>query len=150
MSQIRNRWVSGIEPIVAAVLLIIVAVVGSVLLYLWFSGYITRTASQVETVANPEKLKVEAVQFDTTNNNKTIVYVRNVGDVPVNITSAYVVDIYGNVQCSNTTVNIKLVPGNITTATITNCNNLIAGEQYFVKVVTERGTEAGSSFRVPA
>ena len=140
------KHVRAIEPIVAAVLLIIIAVVGSVLLYLWFSGYLTKTASQVETVSNPEKIKVEAVKYDVTNNNVTV-YFRNVGEIPVNITGTYVIDIYGNTICANSTVNTQLNPGDYGTATINGCT-LSTGEQYFAKVVTAKGTEAGTSFRV--
>ncbi len=50
----------GLEPIVAAVLLIVVAVIGAVLVYLWFAGYVTRATSQAEQISASEKLKIEA------------------------------------------------------------------------------------------
>ena len=35
----------GLEPIVAAVLPIVVAVIGAVPVYLWFAGYVTKATS---------------------------------------------------------------------------------------------------------
>ncbi|MFP3259186.1 MAG: archaellin/type IV pilin N-terminal domain-containing protein, partial [Caldivirga sp.] len=37
----------GIEPIVAAILLIVITVVAAVLLYIWFNGYLSTTTSKV-------------------------------------------------------------------------------------------------------
>jgi len=45
----------GLEPIVAAVLLIVVAVMGAVLVYLWFPGDVTKATSQAEQMAVSEK-----------------------------------------------------------------------------------------------
>ena len=45
----------GLELIVAAVLLIVVAVIGAVLVYLWFPGDVTKATSQAEQMAVSEK-----------------------------------------------------------------------------------------------
>jgi FlaG/FlaF family flagellin (archaellin) len=50
----------GLEPVVAAVLLIVVAVIGAVLVYLWFAGYVTKSTSQAEQMTASERLKIEA------------------------------------------------------------------------------------------
>ncbi len=80
----------GLEPIVAAILLIVVAVIGSVLIYLWFSGFVTRGASQAEQLAaGAEKLKIEAASLDAGTQQLTL-YVRNLGGTDVNIDTAYI------------------------------------------------------------
>jgi len=55
----------GLEPIVAAVLLIVVAVIGALLIYLWFTGYVTKATSQADQMAASEKLKIEAASLNT-------------------------------------------------------------------------------------
>jgi len=55
----------GLEPIVAAVLLIVVAVIGAVLVYLWFAGFVTKATSQAEQASASEKLKIEAATLNS-------------------------------------------------------------------------------------
>ena len=143
----RTKQIRGIESIVAAVLLIIIAVVGATLLYMWFSGYLSRTAGQAESASNMEKLKVEAVSYDLTNGNVSAT-VRNVGEITITIDGAFVLDRFDNVICSVTNLDQTLNAGQSYTVQITGCT-LQNGEQYFVKVVTDKGTEAMTSFRTP-
>jgi len=141
----------GLEPIVAAVLLIVVAVIGAVLVYLWFSGYVTRATSQAEQLSTAEQLKIEAVKADTNAQTVTI-YVRNVGSVPIKVGSAYVLDsVTLTSVCENNSVNEEIQPGNINTNDITvqECN-LTPGNRYIAKVVTTRGTEAAATFIAPS
>jgi len=55
----------GLKPIVAAVLPIVVAVIGAVSVYLWFAGYVTKATNQAEQTAASEKLKTEAASHTT-------------------------------------------------------------------------------------
>jgi flagellin-like protein len=75
--------IRGIEPIVAAVLLIVVTVIGAVLVYLWFAGYVTKATSQVELMTASERLKIEAANLTSTGNG--YLYVRNLGGVNVTL-----------------------------------------------------------------
>jgi FlaG/FlaF family flagellin (archaellin) len=72
----------GLEPIVAAVLLIVVAVIGAVLVYLWFAGYVTKATSQAEQMAASEKLKIEAANLTSTDG---YLFIRNLGGDSANI-----------------------------------------------------------------
>jgi FlaG/FlaF family flagellin (archaellin) len=78
----------GIEPIIAAVLLIVVAVIGAVLVYLWFAGYITRATSQAEQISASEKLKIEAASL-TTSGSVTL-HIRNLGGDAARIVHIYI------------------------------------------------------------
>jgi len=139
----------GLEAIVAAVLIIIVAVIGAVLVYLWFSGYVTRATSQAELLSSAEQLKIEAVNV-TMPNKWVYIFVRNVGDVPINVTSAYVLDSVKLIAvCTNTTARIIVQPGGINITYVPSCPSLQSGVRYIAKVVTNRGTEAAAIFTAP-
>jgi len=143
----------GLEPIVAAVLLIVVAVIGAVLVYLWFSGYVTRATSQAEQLSAAEQLKIEAVEASPPGGATTVtIHVKNVGSVPIKVTSAYVLDaIKLTAVCNVTTLNVDVNPGSTETSPIqVTCSTaLTSGERYIAKVVTTRGTEAAATFIAP-
>jgi len=141
----------GLEPIVAAVLLIVVAVIGAVLVYLWFAGYVTKTTSQAEQMAASEKLKIEAAKL--TAGSTATLYIRNLGGDNVNLVTAYLLR-PGTISpiCINSTLVSKLqpiAPGQLAPVTITFANatstggtcNLQAGFDYVIKLVTAKGTE---------
>ena len=137
----------GIEPIIAAVLLIVVAVIGAVLVYLWFAGYVTRATSQAEQISASEKLKIEAAELTTGRTVK--LHIRNLGGDAASLKHIYVLK-PGSITpvCSHqlstpTTLN----PGTVTPFTHTipagDClpGGINAGFDYVVKIVTQKGTE---------
>jgi len=135
--------VKGLEPIVAAVLLIVVAVIGAVLIYLWFAGYVTKSTSQAEQMAASEKLKIEAANLTSAARTARL-HVRNLGGDAVNITTAYLLK-PGTINpiCSPATLNTVINPGALATVSIsfgTACT-IDAGNDYVIKIVTRRGTE---------
>lgn len=76
MAQNRNKRRSlGIEPIVAAILLIVITVIASVLLYMWFSGYLTATTGKVSSMTAPEQFQVVAASLSA--KNGLTAYVQN-------------------------------------------------------------------------
>ena len=137
--------VKGLEPIVAAVLLIVVAVIGAVLIYLWFAGYVTKTTSQAEQMAASEKLKIEAASLDASDRSATL-YVRNLGGDVVTLVNAYILR-PGTINpicdpATPTTTPSPIDPGGLATVSIsfTGCT-LSAGSDYVIKIVTQKGTE---------
>jgi len=144
--------VRGIEAIVAAVLLIIIAVVGAALLYMWFSGYLTKSTSRAEEFRYSDMVKIDSVEYSNVSTQPMNVTVRNVGDVKIVIDSVYVLDKFDNVVCNAINLDIPLQAGEARVAQVSNCSlgaQLKYGEMYVVKVVTERGVEAATSFRTP-
>jgi FlaG/FlaF family flagellin (archaellin) len=143
----------GLEPIVAAVLLIVVAVIGAVLVYLWFAGYVTKATSQAEQMAASEKLKIEAANLTSSGG---ALFIRNLGGDYANISTIYIlkpgtinplctagsITIY---QGTSTATNIvkTLSPGSLQLVKFTVNNNcgITAGYDYVIKVVTQKGTE---------
>jgi len=149
------RKVRGIEPIVAAVLLIVLAVVGAVLLYLWFAGYVTKATSQTEQISATERLSIEAANLSST--GISYLYVRNIGGSNVTLATAYLLQ-PGTVNplCTNAsaiavyrglstgTGQVKtLYPGQDQLVRISfgaGCG-IASGNSYVIKIVTQQGTQ---------
>jgi len=139
----------GLEPIVAAVLLIVVAVIGAVLIYLWFAGYVTKTTSQAEQMAASEKLKIEAANLTDSTRPTAILYVRNLGGTPVNITTAYLLKAGTSIpECSPVTINppVRVDPNSLQRISVSfsGCS-VKASQDYTIKLVTAKGTEIATT-----
>jgi FlaG/FlaF family flagellin (archaellin) len=136
----------GLEPIVAAVLLIVVAVIGAVLVYLWFAGYVTKATSQAESMAASEKLKIEAASLTAAGDGSgtATLYIRNLGGDAVKVVQAYVFKPGStNVLCTVSITASSIQPGELSTITPglpTECG-ITAGYDYVIKIVTQKGTE---------
>jgi len=148
----------GLEPIVAAVLLIVVAVIGAVLTYLWFAGYVTKATSQAEQMAASEKLKIEAANLTAATRTATL-YVRNLGGDNVNLKTAYILrpgtispiciaDVASNqglIQVDG--AQQPIAPGHLAVVTITFTDaatgtcSLQPGFDYVIKLISAKGTE---------
>jgi len=143
----------GLEPIVAAVLLIVVAVIGAVLIYLWFASYVTKATSQAEQMAASEKLKIEAANLTST---KGDLFIRNLGGNNVTLSTIYIlrpdtvnplctagsITIYRGTSTGTGSVS-TLYPGRLHLVRFTvpaGCG-IIVGNDYVIKVVTLKGTE---------
>jgi len=97
----------------------------------------------VKVVTNPS-----AAYYQT----NVTAYVRNIGSVTANITSAYVLDaVNGNTVCANMSISggITIPPGGVNNVTIMCKKALTSGHPYIVKVVTARGVEATYQFLAP-
>jgi hypothetical protein len=129
------------------VLLIVVAVIGAVLVYLWFAGYVTKATSQAESMVVSEKLKIEAASLTTGATPEAKLYVRSLGGDAVKVVHAYILR-PGSTSaiCSKqltTTINAgEMSPVTFTLTTATDCTGSIeAGRDYVIKIVTQKGTE---------
>jgi hypothetical protein len=137
----------GLEPIVAAVLLIVVAVIGAVLIYLWFAGYVTKATSQAEAMAASEKLKIEAASLTTGATPQAELYIRNLGGDTVTLVLAYIFrpgSISALCYSDDFTPDPPTIdPGSMEIITIdfTGCTAINSGYDYVIKVVTQKGTE---------
>ena len=133
----------GISPVIAVLLLIVIAVAAAVLAYVWITGYIGTLQSQSSSEQLQERVKIDAVEY---NGTAVKIYVTNIGETDVTIVSAYVLDPDGTVVASSTGLTIT-VGANGGTNTITVTASGLSG-RYIAKVVTSRGTEATYTFRV--
>ena len=136
----------AISPVIATLLLILIAVAASVIVYVWATGYIGAAAPST-TPELQERIKIDSLNYETDTNNKVTItiYVRNIGDVNVEISAAYLIAPNGTVIKSNTTANVEISPGTVGEVKITDVGELEPGT-YIVKVATEEGVEATASF----
>ena len=161
----------GIEPIVAAILLIVITVVATVLLYIWFNGYLSSTTSKVSQVSVPEELQIVnvTVLYSSGSPSYLIAYIQNVGSIPATINQAYVLNVTtGNVICaissssmsynippSSPTASLTPVPASGLTIpsgtaaelilSLSSCS-LAPNTYYVLKLVTVKGTQVTYQF----
>ncbi len=137
----------GISPIVATVLLVIIAVAAGVLIWAWLSGFATKNPTQQPALE--EKIKIEALSVKSVNNTTQVtVYVRNLGGATVLITDAYLLDTSGNV-IDTASVSLSVEPGKVNSTTITFDYQLASGATYILKLVTSHGSEVTYTFVAP-
>jgi hypothetical protein len=131
------------------VLLIVVAVIGAVLVYLWFAGYVTRAVSQAEQISASEKLKIEAANI--TDTGSVTLYVRNLGGDTARVVHIYILR-PGSITpvCSGSIAPVSIGPGAVEsfTRTLSVCT-LSDGFDYVVKIVTQKGTEFAVTVTLP-
>jgi flagellin-like protein len=161
----------GIEPIVAAILLIVITVVAAVLLYIWFNGYLSSTTSKVSQVSVPEELQIinVAVLYSSGSPSSIVAYIQNVGSIPATINQAYVLNVTtGNVICaiSSSSMSYNIPPSSPTASStavpasgltvpsgtaaelilsLSSCS-LAPNSYYVLKLVTARGTQVTYQF----
>ena len=132
----------GVSPVIATLLLIVIAVAAAVLTYIWVTGYMGTLQSQAGAQQVQERIKIEAI--DITNNK---VYIRNIGETKVTIAAVYLINsTTGSTIVSNTIVNTELSPGELKDVSLTLSGNVNSGATYIVKAVTAKGTEATYQF----
>jgi len=141
-----TRYRKAISPIIATILLVIIAVAAGVLIWVWVHGFATKNPTAQPALQ--ERIKIEAVNVS---DRVITVYVRNIGSVEVTITAAYLEDgVTGNTIASNTELSESIDIGEVAVLAEVFQNVVItSGKPYVVKVVTARGTEATYSFIAP-
>ena len=141
----------GVSPIIAVLLLIVIAVAAALLTYLWVLGYVSSAQRSGQPAQLEERIKIDGVKVDT-DNNKVIIYVRNIGSVKVIIKAAYILDAAtGAVIDKNTGLDVELSSGEATSDVSVDitAGTYKSGYTYVAKVVTKKGTEASLAFTWP-
>ena len=143
----------GVSPIIAVLLLIVIAVAAALLTYLWVLGYVGSAQRSGQPSQLEEKIKIDGVKVDSANNKVTI-YVRNIGSVKVTIQAAYILNATtGAVIDANTDVGVELGPGRVSGDNDVQIQvtggTYKSGYTYIAKVVTKKGTEASLAFTWP-
>ena len=146
----------GISPVIAVLLLIVIAVAAAILTYVWITGYMGTLQSQAGTQQIQERLKIEGVSIQ---GDDTIgaIYVRNIGDITVEVSAIYLMDNTGNVlRMDELTTTESIDPGDTksfgdATDVDVHLDNvpgytLTSGDTYIIKVVTVKGTEVTYQF----
>ena len=140
MKTLRRKAVS---PVIATLLLILIAVAAAILVYIWITGY-TSAVTRAGAPELEEKLKIEAISVNLTAKDITI-YIRDIGNVETTIDAIYIIEAGTNEIIILVTTSITIKPGELKSVTISNVN-LKEGVTYIVKVVTKSGVETSLSF----
>ncbi len=141
----------GISPVVATALLVLIAVAVSVLLYTWVSG--TVSTAPTSDVRLQERITIDSVYVCNDTTTKTLkftIYVRNIGDRGVNVSSAYIIDADTGALINATSANLVLAKGAVGSIVISKVPNSTVTKTVIVKAVTVNGVSASYIMTVPA
>jgi len=152
-SYLKNK--KGINTILAALLMVVIVVVASVMVYAWSTGLLGTLLVQPQT--GKEAMNMDSYSFGNT--TQVTLYVRNSGTAAITLQSYYVKDSAGN-QWQNTnfasgpinpntaaSVAIGITAGNgcgsncVYTGTTGAFNTFQSGFSYTVLVVTTRNNQ---------
>jgi len=142
----------GIQTILAALLMVVIVVVASVMVYAWSTGLLGSLLVTPQT--GKEALNMESSAFNANNMNVTI-GIRNTGTASITFTTYYVKDSAGNAYTqASWTFGPSIAPNNVALANIginsaCNCGGptsgvaftFVAGNSYTVTVVTSRNNQ---------
>jgi flagellin-like protein len=95
LKALRREGRRGVSPVIATLLLIVIAVAAAVLVYMWTVGYATQMRPTTPEVS--ERLKIETGNLTIVGSNViAILYVRNVGGSQVYINGSYLLTTDGS------------------------------------------------------
>jgi len=85
--MMREKSKRGISPVIAVLLLIVIAVAASVITYSWITWFLTVQQQQAASM-----IRIEEVDLSGLNSDPSIIkiYVRNIGTVKVTVDAVYV------------------------------------------------------------
>jgi len=152
----------GVEPVIAALLLIAIAVAAAVVTYSWVMGMISSQGSQAQT-----SIRIDVVEYHTSQNYTAYVTVRNSGTVGVTIDTTYITNANGTTQTlsyaasasagtfspsgSGVSDSIASKASAKYTIYITHSTfRFIAGQPYVIKVVTDNGFAVEGTYYKPS
>jgi len=144
------RKIRGVSPIISVLLLIVIAVAAAVVTYGFVMGFIGTTTTT--TTGRTAMINIEAVYYKSNYNlsltndiDVLTVYVRNVGQIPVNVSAVYVYYVSNNsIAYVNTSLAYRITPNNVQPVNVSADIDLKPGETYYVKVTTIEGAQASS------
>lgn len=150
------RRFKALSPIVAVLLLIIIAAVASTLLFVWFSGYFSTTASkaaEMQSLALSIK-KAEVIagtNATATNDNITlIITLQNLGTESITVNSFNVFVNGQSVTLTASPSSVTLAPGKSASIVLTGTNlgtRLKSGDTVNIAVVASgTGVTSGSTY----
>lgn len=134
-----SRRDRGISTIVAALLLAAVVVIASTLVYAWYAGILGRLMGEVPSVK--EALLMDSYEWEE---DKLIMYVRNIGDIDVKIDIFYIEEAGQAKHSGVPEVENNPIPvGSLVKVSITPGGGFswVKGHSYTIKIVTTKGNQ---------
>jgi archaeal type IV pilus assembly protein PilA len=148
MSTLRSfyRNTKALSPVVATILLVAIAVIASVLTYLWATGFIG--AIQTRPNQATETVHVQAGSIFRSNGS-FVIYVQNAGTTAVTFQQAFLLDTSGNALGTTTVLTFGITGCTAnpcaqgTVAQLSGTINAVGSStQVILQVVTKLGTSA--------
>ena len=137
----------GIDTILAALLMVVIVVVASVMVYAWSTGLLSSLLVKPST--GSEVVNVDSYTF--TNTTSVTLYVRNTGSVSVSFVTYYVKDSASDTYTLNPWSGPTIAPGAVGTAVIgigSTSGATLSGNAYTftsgtwtVTLITAKGTQ---------
>jgi len=128
----------GISPILATLLLIVIAVAAVIVTYAWVMSFTGTTTGHAGAV-----LSVENLRYFGTPYNKVEMIIRNSGTTDAKIVSVYAGTSSTSLVQQTTVTYVPdsqmAVAGGSLNITVTYTSNWTSGQRYYFKVVTEAG-----------
>jgi len=133
----------AISPILATLLLIVIAVAAIVVTYAWIMTYMSSAGKQAGVVLSKENIRFYGESTDAAK-NRTDITVRNTGTENTKIVRIYMGNTSANlIQVYSNETGVLLNAGSATTITITWPNDLAdaweSGKTYYVTIVPSVG-----------
>jgi flagellin-like protein len=127
----------GVSPIIATLLLIVIAVAAAVVTYAFVTGFIGTATTNAN---QPGQMSVDSYQI--TGPNAVIAYVRNTGTKNLNVTTAY---LDGLIATGIPATGVPLSTGIVGTLTLGGGVNLDNGASHTLRIVAADGTQVSIS-----
>lgn len=138
---LRDR--KAVSPVVSAVIMILVAVIGMTVLFAFFVGY-ARDFQMGSGSAVLESMVIEDVWFRDPINDEIEIWVYNAGKVNFTVTNVYINDFQANIKSNDGSVEV----GDHGRIVVEPLSSMSPGdnELYVVKLVTTRGSAVEGSY----
>jgi len=133
----------GISPIIATVLLILIAIATGIVIYAFATGWI---GGRLNQGSGPQAVLVVETGFYNSSSKNFVLYVRNDGGVIANITRAYVTAPNGSVTFIDLGKGFTVEPGNVTKVLVP-YSSAVTGYAYKVTLVSSDGAEVSYTVR---
>ena len=160
MKNVKKLDRRGVSPVIATILLILIAIAAGVIIYTYTIGFLGTAGP----ASGQGELAIDAgfVQADGAAVDDVTVYLRNVGGVTINITDVFVTElssgeIYalrgsdGDYTC---TASCVLAPGDTNSVELVagalSAGDILQGRDYTIKAVADDGTTVSGTFRAGA
>jgi len=151
----RSRSKAGVSPVIATILLILIAIAAGVIIYTYTIGFLGTAGPGT----GQGEMVIDIASYTVTNpgDDAGLVYVRNVGGVPIIIASVYVTHVASGVVDADiapgcTAALDTIGPGESTDCTFATdpgppADSVDAADDVLIKVVAEDGTTASITVR---
>ena len=128
----------AVSPVIATLLLIVIAVAAAVLTYIWVTGYMGTIAPRETPTQLKERIKIDAVNVS---GSSVSIYVSNIGEIDTKIVSAYVLYTNYTAVCGGS-VTVSVPAGSAVEVDVPDACTLASGTTYIAKVSAKGGAEA--------